>query len=91
MCDLLLKINDRVSNDEHLERFEVKQNTLPTVKMPMFNTRFFSIVNNIIKTFLTPVMLGKQRSEMIKSVCYDINRTTDWQNLIDVSWKFESN
>jgi hypothetical protein len=90
LCDLLLKINDRVSNDEHLENFEVERNALPTVGMPMFNTRFFGTVDNIMKAFLTPVMLGKQRSEMNKSVCYDINLTTEWQNLISVSWKFES-
>ncbi|CAB4380864.1 unnamed protein product [Rhizophagus irregularis] len=29
-------------------------------------------------------MLGKQRSQMNQSVCYDINRITEWQNLIDV-------
>jgi hypothetical protein len=90
LCDLLLKINDRVSNDEHLENFEVERNALPTVGMPMFNTKFFGTVDNIMKAFLTPVMLGKQRSEMNKSVCYDINLTTEWQNLISVSWKFES-
>ncbi|CAB4475156.1 unnamed protein product [Rhizophagus irregularis] len=37
-----------------------------------------------MKAFLTPVMLGKQRSQMNQSVCYDINRITEWQNLIDV-------
>jgi hypothetical protein len=88
--DLLLKINDHVSNDEHLKKFEIERNALPTIGMPMFNTRFFGIVDNIMKAFLTPIMLGKQRSEMNKSVCYDINRTTEWQNLIDVSWEFES-
>jgi len=55
--------------------------------MPMLNTRFFGSVDNVMKAFLTPVMLGKQRSQMNQSVCYDINRITEWQNLIDVSVK----
>ena len=39
----------------------------------------------IIKDFLTPVMLGKQRSQMNESVCYDANRVTEWQMLIEAS------
>ncbi|GBB86756.1 hypothetical protein RclHR1_13170002 [Rhizophagus clarus] len=84
LCDLLLSIKDHVKNEEHFEYFELERNTIPTIGMPMLNTRFFSFVDNIMKTFLTPVMLRKQRSQMNQSVCYDINRITEWQNLIDV-------
>ncbi|CAB5391444.1 unnamed protein product [Rhizophagus irregularis] len=49
----------------------------------MLNTRFFDPIDNIIKVFLTPVMLGKQRSQMNQSVCYDINQITEWKNLMD--------
>ncbi|PKY55004.1 hypothetical protein RhiirA4_474173 [Rhizophagus irregularis] len=52
--------------------------------MPMLNTRFFGPIDNIIKVFLTPVMLGKQRSQMNQSVCYNINQITEWKNLMDV-------
>jgi len=48
----------------------------------MLNTRFFGQVDDIIKEFLTPVMLGKQRSQMNKSVCYDVIRIKEWQHLI---------
>jgi hypothetical protein len=90
LCDLLLSIKDYVRNEEHLEKFEVQRNALPTIGMPMLNTRFFGPVDDVMKAFLTPVMLRKQRSEMNQSVCYDINRITEWQNLMDVSWKFGS-
>jgi len=83
--DLLLSIKDYVRNEEHLENFELERNAIPTIGMPMLNTRFFGFVDNVMKTFLTPVMLGKQRSQMNQSVCYDINQITEWQNLIDVS------
>jgi hypothetical protein len=53
--------------------------------MPMLNTRFFGPVDDVMKAFLTPVMLGKQRSQMNQSVCYDINRITEWQDLMNVS------
>ncbi|PKY22864.1 hypothetical protein RhiirB3_436910 [Rhizophagus irregularis] len=29
-------------------------------------------------------MLGKQRSQMNQSVCYDINQITDWRHLIEI-------
>jgi len=51
----------------------------------MLNARFFGSVDDIMKDFLTPVTLGKQRSQINQSVCYDINRITEWQSLIDVS------
>jgi len=34
-----------------------------------------------------PVMLGKQRSQMNQSVCFDAIQITDWQRLIEVSYK----
>ncbi|PKC58238.1 hypothetical protein RhiirA1_400795 [Rhizophagus irregularis] len=52
--------------------------------MPMLNTRFFSQVDAIIKEFLTPTMLGKQRSQMNQSVCYDISQITDWCHLMEI-------
>ena len=78
-------IKDYVKNEEHFEKFEIKCNALPKVGMPMLNTRFFGQVDAIIKDFLTPVMLGKQRSQMNESVCYDANRIIEWKQLMEVS------
>ena len=72
LCDLLHSIKDRVTNDEHLEKFDIERNALPTIGLPALNERFFVQVDNILKKFLTPVMLGKQRAQMNQSVCYDI-------------------
>uniref|UniRef100_U9TAX6 SWIM-type domain-containing protein n=1 Tax=Rhizophagus irregularis (strain DAOM 181602 / DAOM 197198 / MUCL 43194) TaxID=747089 RepID=U9TAX6_RHIID len=80
-------LNDHVNNDEHLERFEVEGNALrplPTIGLPMLNTRFFNQVDTIIKEFLTPIMLRKQREKMNQSVCYDINQITEWHHLMEV-------
>ena len=52
--------------------------------MPILNTRFFGPVDDIMKTFLTPVMLGKQRSQMNQFVCYDIKQITEWHHLMEV-------
>ncbi|GBB92514.1 hypothetical protein RclHR1_20190001 [Rhizophagus clarus] len=84
LCNLLISITDHVKNNEYLENFEVERNALPTIGMPMLNERFFSRVDAIIKKFLTPVMLGKQRSQMNQSVCYDINQITEWHHLIEM-------
>jgi hypothetical protein len=53
--------------------------------MPMLNTRFFGKIDALIKDFLTPVMLGKQRSQINQSVCYNTNQVAEWQQLIKVS------
>ena len=89
LCNLLVSINDHVKNDEHFEQFKIERDALPTVGMPMLNTRFFSQVDAIIKEFLTPTMLGKQRSQMNQSVCYDISQITDWRHLMEVGNHFE--
>ena len=81
----MLSIKDHVKNEEHFEKFEVERNALPTVGMPMLNTRFFGPIDAIIKDFLTPTMLGKQRSQMNQSVCYDVNRIIEWQHLMEIS------
>ena len=85
LCNLLISINDRVKNDEPLEKFEIERNTLPTIGLPTLSTRFFNQVDAILKQFLTPIMLGKQRAQMNQSVCYDINQITEWRHLMEVS------
>ncbi|CAB4476172.1 unnamed protein product [Rhizophagus irregularis] len=67
LCDLLHNIKDHVKNEEYLENFKLERNAIPTIGMPMLNTRFFGPIDNIIKVFLTPIMLGKQRSQMNQS------------------------
>ncbi|GBC41871.2 hypothetical protein GLOIN_2v1790132 [Rhizophagus irregularis DAOM 181602=DAOM 197198] len=46
----------------------------------------FEIERDALPTveFLTPTMLGKQRSQMNQSVCYDISQITDWHHLMEV-------
>jgi hypothetical protein len=85
LCDLVVKLNDYVMGEEHFEKFEIERNTLPSVGLPMLCARFFGQADDIIRQYLTPIMLGKQRTQMNQSVCYDINRITNWQQLLEVS------
>ena len=85
LYDLVVKINDYVKGEEHFEKFEIERNALPNVGLPMLCSRFFGQADGIIKQYLTPIILGKQRSQMNQSVCYDINRIMDWQQLLEVS------
>jgi hypothetical protein len=91
LCDLVVNINDYIKCGEHFEKFEIKRNALPTVRLPMLHNRFFGQADDIIKQYLTPIMLGKQRLQMSQSVCYDINRIMDWQQLLEVSRQFSNN
>ncbi|CAB4386127.1 unnamed protein product [Rhizophagus irregularis] len=49
LYDLLLNIKDHVRNEEHFKYFELERNAIPTICMPMLNTRFFGSVDNVIK------------------------------------------
>ncbi|GET67432.1 hypothetical protein RIR_jg5684.t1 [Rhizophagus irregularis DAOM 181602=DAOM 197198] len=40
LYDLLLNIKDHVRNEEHFKYFELERNAIPTIDMPMLNTRF---------------------------------------------------
>ncbi|PKY33189.1 hypothetical protein RhiirB3_451914 [Rhizophagus irregularis] len=64
------------------ELFELRWKQL--VEQYPVAVKFFSQVDVIIKEFLTPTMLGKQRSQMNQSVCYDISQITDWRHLMEI-------
>ncbi|CAG8805636.1 8808_t:CDS:2, partial [Cetraspora pellucida] len=67
LCDLLATIDSCVKNEEQFEKFEIEHNVLPRVGLSSLNNRFFKEVDNIIKQFLTPIILGKQRQQMNQS------------------------
>jgi len=64
LCDLVVKINNYVKGKEHFEKFEIERNALPNVGLLMLCSRFFGQADGIIKQYLTPIILGKQRSQM---------------------------
>ena len=74
----MFSIKNYVKNEEQLEKFDIERNVLFTIDMLILNTRFFSQVDIIIKSYLTPVMLEKQRSQMNQSVYYDVSRIMEW-------------
>jgi hypothetical protein len=84
LCNLLNNIKDRQDNEEKYERFENQRSTIPTVGLPMLNSRFFGQVDDMIKRYLTPLMLGKQRSQINESVCYDVFLISQWEDIIQV-------
>ena len=77
LCNLVVNINDYVKGEEHFENFEIERNALSTVELLTLHKRFFGWMDDIIKQYLTPIILGKQRSQMNQSVCYDINQIMD--------------
>ncbi|CAG8781462.1 14819_t:CDS:2, partial [Cetraspora pellucida] len=83
LYNLLINLKDYENQEEHLMKFEIQRNMLPSVGLPMLNSCFFSQVNDILKKFLTPIMLGKQRDQMNASVCYDFIQVYNWHSLIE--------
>jgi hypothetical protein len=86
LYDLLNSLNDIIKQGEHLMKFEIQRNAIPTIGLPMLNHRFFYNVDKILEKFLTPNMLNKQRDQMNMSVCYDVTYVDEWQDLIEVSY-----
>ena len=77
LCDLVVNINNYVKGEKHFENFEIEYNALPTVGLLTLHKRFFGQADDIIKQYLTLIILEKQRSQMNQSVCYDINQIMD--------------
>ncbi|CAG8831112.1 2544_t:CDS:2, partial [Cetraspora pellucida] len=82
LYNLLATIDSCVKNKEQFEKSEIERNVLPRVGLLSLNNRFFKEVDNIIKQFLTPIILGKQHQQMNQSVCYDVNCIVEWNQLI---------
>ncbi len=49
LCNLIVNINNYVKGEEHFEKFEIKRNALPTIKLPILHKRFFGWTDDIIK------------------------------------------
>ncbi len=62
LYDLLYDIKDRIKNDKHLKKFEIERNALSMISMPILNSRFFGQVDYVLKEFLIPIILEKQRA-----------------------------
>lgn len=83
LCNLLTSLNNYVDQEEHLMNFEIQRNILPTTGLPLLSNQFFPKVDETLKQFLTPTMLGKQRDQMNMSVCYDVVCVENWNELIE--------
>ncbi|CAG8827425.1 22111_t:CDS:2, partial [Cetraspora pellucida] len=57
LYNLLINLKNYESQEEHLIKFEIQHNMLPFVGLPMLNSCFFSQVDDILKKFLTLIML----------------------------------
>ncbi|CAG8807113.1 1633_t:CDS:2, partial [Cetraspora pellucida] len=62
-----VNINNYVKNEEHFERFEVEHSALLIVGLLTLNTMLFRQIDDIMKKFLTPIMLDKQHLQMNQS------------------------
>ncbi|CAG8800217.1 19315_t:CDS:2 [Cetraspora pellucida] len=66
-----VNINNYVKNEKHFEKFKVEHSALPTVGLPTLNIMLFRQIDDIMKKFLMPIMLGKQHLQMNQSTDYD--------------------
>ncbi|CAG8722528.1 15363_t:CDS:2 [Cetraspora pellucida] len=82
-----------IIEDETLDTFKwiyetllEKTSVIPMVIFTNSNPTMINAINqvdNILKKFLTPIMLGKQRDQMNASVCYDVIQVYNWHSLIE--------
>ena len=61
------------------------KNEIPTRGIPSIMDEYFPDLDKILKKYLTPQILQKQRDQMAQSLCYDTVLIEDWVLLLEVS------
>jgi hypothetical protein len=64
------------------------KNEIPTRGIPSIMGKYFSDLDKLLKEYLTPQILQKQRDQMAQSLCYDTVLIENWLPLLDVSFNF---
>ena len=53
--------------------------------MPSIMDEYFPELDKILREYLTPQILQKQRDQMAQSLCYDVELIENWLPLLEVS------
>ena len=61
------------------------KNEIPTRGIPSIMNEYFPDLDKILKEYLTPQILQKQRDQMAQSLCYDTVLIENWLPLLEVS------
>jgi len=61
------------------------KNEIPTRGIPSIMDEYFPELDKILREYLTPQILQKQRDQMAQSLCYDVELIEDWLPLLEVS------
>jgi len=61
------------------------KNEIPTKGIPSIMDEYFPELDKILREYLTPQILQKQRDQMAQSLCYDVKLIEDWSSLLEVS------
>ena len=67
------------------------KNEIPTRGIPSIMDEYFPEFDKILREYLTPQILQKQRDQMAQSLCYDTVLIEDWLPLLEVSFNFITN
>ncbi|PKB93373.1 hypothetical protein RhiirA5_441467 [Rhizophagus irregularis] len=59
------------------------KNEIPTRGIPSIMDKYFSNLDKILREYLTPQILQKQRDQIVQSLYYDIVLIKDWQPLLE--------
>ncbi|CAB4481899.1 unnamed protein product [Rhizophagus irregularis] len=60
------------------------KNEIPTRGIPSIMDEYFPNLDKILREYLTPQILQKQRDQMVQSLCYDTVLIKDWQPLLEM-------
>jgi len=61
------------------------KNEIPNRGIPSIMDEYFPKLDKILREYLTPQILQKQRDQMAQSLCYDVELIEDWLSLLEVS------
>ncbi|GET01574.1 protein FAR1-related sequence 5-like [Rhizophagus clarus] len=61
------------------------KNEIPTRGIPSIMDEYFPNLDKILREYLTPQILQKQRDQMAQSLCYDTVLIEDWKPLLGIT------
>ncbi|EXX56200.1 hypothetical protein RirG_218330 [Rhizophagus irregularis DAOM 197198w] len=85
LTDVIKKIQKIFNQQSKKAILNEYKNEIPTRGIPSIMDEYFPELDKILREYLTPQILQKQRDQMAQSLCYDVKLIEDWLPLLEVS------
>ncbi|UZO22785.1 uncharacterized protein OCT59_015135 [Rhizophagus irregularis] len=84
LTDVIKKIQKIFNQQSKKAILNEYKNEIPTRGIPSIMDEYFPELDKILREYLTPQILQKQRDQMAQSLCYDVKLIEDWLPLLEM-------